>query len=120
MLRCTNSCRDVSDTLIKTLDQTVTYENLCDVAHTIVAMMNAEAMLNVKVSFGTVVQELKDVFEKLINGCKCLIDQIIGHIVAENLLDENLAQIHGQLIDQTPDSQRAVCDRPFLRIKNLP
>lgn len=47
--------------LIKTLDQTVTYENLCDVAHTIVAMMNAEAMLNVRVSFGSVVQELKDV-----------------------------------------------------------
>ena len=47
--------------LIKTLDPTVTYENLCDVAHTIVAMMNAEAMLNVRVSFGTVVQELKDV-----------------------------------------------------------
>ncbi|MDE5950854.1 MAG: helix-turn-helix domain-containing protein, partial [Acetatifactor sp.] len=38
-----------------------TYENLCDVAHTIVAMMNAEAMLNVRVAFGTVVQELKDV-----------------------------------------------------------
>ena len=30
-------------------------------AHTIVAMMNAEAMLNVRVSFGSVVQELKDV-----------------------------------------------------------
>ena len=47
--------------LIKTLDQTVTYENLCDVAHPIGAMMNAEAMLNVRVSFGSVVQELKDV-----------------------------------------------------------
>jgi len=47
--------------LIKALDQVVTYENLCDVAHTIVAMMNAEAMLNVRVAFGTVVQELKDV-----------------------------------------------------------
>ena len=32
-----------------------------DVADTIVAMMNAEAMLNVRVSYGTVVQELKDV-----------------------------------------------------------
>ena len=47
--------------LIKALEQTTTYENLCDVAHTIVAMMNAEAMLNVRVAFGTVVQELKDV-----------------------------------------------------------
>lgn len=47
--------------LIKALEQTTTYENLCDVAYTIVAMMNAEAMLNVRVAFGTVVQELKDV-----------------------------------------------------------
>ena len=47
--------------LIKNLDQMTTHENLCDVAHTIVAMMNAEAMLNVRVAFGTVVQELKDV-----------------------------------------------------------
>lgn len=36
-------------------------QNLMDVADTIVAMMNAEAMLNVRVSYGTVVQELKDV-----------------------------------------------------------
>ncbi len=47
--------------LIKALDQDAAYENLCDVAHTIVAMMNAEAMLNVRVAFGTIVQELKDV-----------------------------------------------------------
>lgn len=47
--------------LIKALDQAATYQNLCDVAHTIVAMTNAEAMLNVRVAFGTVVQELKDV-----------------------------------------------------------
>lgn len=31
------------------------------IANTIVSMMNAEAMMNVRVSFGTVVQELKDV-----------------------------------------------------------
>lgn len=36
-------------------------QNLMDVADTIVAMMNAEAMLNVRVSYGTVVPELKDV-----------------------------------------------------------
>lgn len=36
-------------------------QNLRDVADTIVAMMNAEAMLNVRVSYGTVVPELKDV-----------------------------------------------------------
>lgn len=36
-------------------------EYLDQIAHTIVDMMNAEAMLNVKVSYGTVVEELKDV-----------------------------------------------------------
>jgi len=34
---------------------------MMQVAYTIVDMMNAEAMLNVKVAFGTVVSELKDV-----------------------------------------------------------
>ena len=47
--------------LIKTLEPGYTNELLMEVAETIVAMMNTEAMLNVKVSFGTVVQELKDV-----------------------------------------------------------
>ncbi len=47
--------------LIKTLEPGYTNESLMEVAETIVAMMNTEAMLNVKVSFGTVVQELKDV-----------------------------------------------------------
>lgn len=47
--------------LIKALEPTTTYENLHDMASTIVAMMNTEAMLDVRVAFGTVVQELKDV-----------------------------------------------------------
>ena len=47
--------------LIKALEPGYTNESLMEVAETIVAMMNAEALLNVKVSFGTVVQELKDV-----------------------------------------------------------
>ena len=47
--------------LIKALETDYTNDALMEVADTIVAMMNAEAMLNVKVSFGTVVQELKDV-----------------------------------------------------------
>ena len=36
-------------------------ETLHELAETIVAMMNAEALLDVKVAYGTVVQELKDV-----------------------------------------------------------
>jgi carbohydrate diacid regulator len=47
--------------LIKSLEQNATHEELMGIAETIVAMMNTEAMLNVRVSFGTVVQELKDV-----------------------------------------------------------
>lgn len=52
---------ETSIILIKMLEEDNTHEDLMHVADTIVAMMNAEAMLNVKVSFGTVVQELKDV-----------------------------------------------------------
>lgn len=47
--------------LIKALEPDYTNESLMTVAETIVAMMNTEAMLNVRVSFGTVVEELKDV-----------------------------------------------------------
>lgn len=47
--------------LIKKIDAKDTHDNLTAIADTIVAMMNAEAMLNVRVAFGTVVQELKDV-----------------------------------------------------------
>lgn len=47
--------------LIKALGADCSYEGMMEIAETIVAMMNSEAMLNVRVSFGTVVQELKDV-----------------------------------------------------------
>lgn len=47
--------------LIKALEQHSGYEDMMEIAETIVALMNSEAMLNVRVSFGTVVQELKDV-----------------------------------------------------------
>ncbi|MCI8433517.1 MAG: PucR family transcriptional regulator [Lachnospiraceae bacterium] len=47
--------------LIKALEQGGSHEELMGIADTIVAMTNAEAMLNVRVSFGTVVPELKDV-----------------------------------------------------------
>lgn len=47
--------------LIKAVEADATHEQLVDIANTIVAMMNVEAMMNVRVSFGTVVPELKDV-----------------------------------------------------------
>lgn len=47
--------------LIKSLENDTSAEALAKEADTIVAMMNAEAMTNVRVAYGTVVQELKDV-----------------------------------------------------------
>ncbi len=47
--------------LIKALEQNSTQEDLVEIANTIVATINAEAMRDVKVSFGTMVSELKDV-----------------------------------------------------------
>ena len=86
--------------LIKALDQAATYENLCDVAHTIVAMMNAEAMLNVRVAFGTVVQELKDV-SKSYKEAKLALD--VGKIfyAEHNVIAYSTLGI-GRLIYQLP------------------
>lgn len=47
--------------LIKSLKATVTDEELEQIAKTIVDMVNSEAMINVRVGYGTVVHELKDV-----------------------------------------------------------
>ena len=47
--------------LIKAVEPQTSHEELEEIADTIVAMMNTEAMLNVRVSFGTIVSELKDV-----------------------------------------------------------
>lgn len=47
--------------LIKSVDDDESYEDLAQTAETIVDMMNMEAMLNVRVAYGTIVGELKDV-----------------------------------------------------------
>lgn len=47
--------------LIKSLPNDESYESVEKIAHTIVDMMSTEAMLNVRVSYGTIVPELKDV-----------------------------------------------------------
>lgn len=47
--------------LVKSLTEESSPEALEEVANTIIDMMNAEAMLKVRVAYGTVVQELKDV-----------------------------------------------------------
>lgn len=47
--------------LIKALEKSDDYESLNQIAETIVDMMNMEAMMNVRVSYGTIVSELKEV-----------------------------------------------------------
>ncbi len=47
--------------LIKRAETLESYEGLTDVANMIVDMMNTEAMLNVRVSYGTIVKELREV-----------------------------------------------------------
>lgn len=47
--------------LVKSMEEDDSYENMLHIANTIVDMVNAEAMINVRVAFGTVVSELKDV-----------------------------------------------------------
>lgn len=86
--------------LIKSLESASAHENLCDVANTIVAMMNAEAMLDVRVAFGTVVQELKDV-SKSYKEAKLALD--VGKIFyAENKVVAYSTLGIGRLIYQLP------------------
>ena len=86
--------------LIKSFDGDYSYEALVGVADTIVAMTNAEAMLNVKVAFGTVVQELKDV-SKSYKEAKLALD--VGKIfyAEKNVVAYSTLGI-GRLIYQLP------------------
>ena len=47
--------------LMKAFEETPNYEEMKNVARTIVDMVNAEAMVNVRVAYGTIVHELRDV-----------------------------------------------------------
>ncbi|MDR2547427.1 MAG: helix-turn-helix domain-containing protein [Lachnospiraceae bacterium] len=47
--------------VIKSLAENEGYEQISQIAHTIVDMMNMEALMNVRVAYGTIVQELRDV-----------------------------------------------------------
>lgn len=86
--------------LIKAVDQETTPEELKSVAATIVDMMNAEAMMNVKVAYGNVVQELKDV-SKSYKEAKMALD--VGKIfyAEKNMVAYNTLGI-GRLIYQLP------------------
>lgn len=86
--------------LIKALETGYTDETLMSVAEMIVSLMNSEAMLDVKVSFGTVVQELKDV-SKSYKEAKMALD--VGKIFyAERKTIAYSALGIGRLIYQLP------------------
>lgn len=86
--------------LIKALREDSGYEDMMEIAETIVALMNSEAMLNVRVSFGTVVQELKDV-SKSYKEAKMALD--VGKIFyAEKSIAAYSTLGIGRLIYQLP------------------
>ena len=86
--------------LIKNVEADSSYEALSDVANTIVALMNTEALLNVRVAFGTVVHELKDV-SKSYKEAKMALD--VGKIfyAEKNVVAYSTLGI-GRLIYQLP------------------
>ncbi len=86
--------------LIKQMDGGSSAEDLQEVAETIVSLVNAEAMMNVKVAYGTVVQELKDV-SKSYKEAKMAMD--VGKIFyAEKNIAAYSALGIGRLIYQLP------------------
>lgn len=86
--------------LIKALEKEDDYEECNHIAEVIVDMMNTEAMLNVRVAFGTIVQELKDV-SKSYKEAKMAMD--VGKIfyAEKNVSAYNTLGI-GRLIYQLP------------------
>lgn len=86
--------------LIKSLEEGQNPEHLEKIANTILDMLNAEAMLSVKVAYGTVVHELKDV-SKSYKEAKMALD--VGKIfyVEKNVVAYNTLGI-GRLIYQLP------------------
>ena len=86
--------------VIKQLEKDASAEDMQEVAETIVSLINAEAMSNVKVAYGTVVHELKDV-SKSYKEAKMAMD--VGKIFYE---EKNIAAYSalgiGRLIFQLP------------------
>lgn len=86
--------------LIKTLETTDGYKEVKDVANTIVDMLSTEAMVQTRVAFGTIVQELKDV-SRCYKEASMALD--VGRIfyVEKDVLAYNELGI-GRLIHQLP------------------
>lgn len=88
--------------LIKALGPNTTHEDIMQIAHTIVDMVNTEIMINVKVAIGTIVQELKDV-SKSYKEAKMALN--VGKIFySERNISEYTTLGIGRLIYQLPVS----------------
>ena len=88
--------------LIKSLAKSQTYEEVQKIATTIVDMMNTEAMLDVRVSYGTIVDELKDL-SKSYKEAKMALE--VGRIFyAEKRVNAYNTLGIGRLIYQLPES----------------
>lgn len=86
--------------LIKVMSPDSTHEDMMHVANTIVDMVNTEIMVNVKVSFGTMVPELKDV-SKSYKEAKMALN--VGKIFySENNINSYTSLGIGRLIYQLP------------------
>lgn len=86
--------------LVKSLEANENYEALEHIAQTIVDMMNMEAMLNVRVAYGTIVNELKDL-SKSYKEAKMALD--VGKIFyAERKVNAYNTLGIGRLIYQLP------------------
>ena len=88
--------------LIKTLEEDAEYLEVSEIAKTIVDMLGAEAMVDARVSYGTIVRELKDI-SKSYKEASMALD--VGRIfyVEKNILAYNELGI-GRLIHQLPVS----------------
>ncbi|MBO4824134.1 MAG: helix-turn-helix domain-containing protein, partial [Lachnospiraceae bacterium] len=88
--------------LIKNVEECAGYEDNVEIANTIVDIVNTEAMLKVKVSFGSKVNELKDV-SKSYKEAKMALD--VGKIFyAEKTVISYTSLGIGRLIYQLPEN----------------
>lgn len=86
--------------VIKQLDDNKDYKAVDEIAENTVTLMNTEAMMNVKMAYGTIVEELKDV-SKSYKEAKMALD--VGKIfyAQKNVVAYNMLGI-GRLIYQLP------------------
>ena len=88
--------------VIKQVEAKDSYAEVAEVAETTVAMMNTEAMINVRVAYGTIVEELKDV-SKSYKEAKMALD--VGKIFyAEKTVTAYSTLGIGRLIYQLPSN----------------